>query len=244
MNGILAGIIRNVLKRIRWFYKIDFSSMLILLCNNYYSNMNACTTFIKNILSQIIPLITRSSILYISFILLHYISANLYPRMCAPISIIGFITSPFIIITPYCETLRWIIGYTGTHIRNMWFWLGGYLIIYIENIVRVNSPNKSDYSHNKYDYAEDVDDCDDDIEEVEYVEVDSDDNEIIDDDDDENTEIDSDDNEIIDDDDDENTEIDSDDNSDFNDVDSDNAAQLTDNFNNNISFNTRSRKCS
>ena len=37
------------------------------------------------------------------------------------------------IVTPHCEALRWILHYTGEQIRNVWLWLGGYLVWYMGN---------------------------------------------------------------------------------------------------------------
>ena len=94
------------------------------------------------------PLITRGVYVYLSIVLLHYAAANLYPRMCTPVTIIGFIMSPFMVIAPHCEGLRWIIGFTGTQIRNMWLWIGGYLICYADGIIRDNLTAKSDKQTN------------------------------------------------------------------------------------------------
>lgn len=44
--------------------------------------------------------------------------------------------SPFMVVAPHCEAMRWAIGYTGTHVRNMWFWMGGYLVLCVESVVR------------------------------------------------------------------------------------------------------------
>ena len=97
------------------------------------------------------PLITRGVYVYLSIVLLHYGAANLYPRMCTPVTIIGFIMSPFMVIAPHCEGLRWIIGFTGTQIRNMWLWIGGYLICYADGIIRDNLTAKSDKQTNIID---------------------------------------------------------------------------------------------
>jgi len=56
--------------------------------------------------------------------------------------------SPFMVIAPHCEGLRWIIGFTGTQIRNMWLWIGGYLICYADGIIRDNLTAKSDKQTN------------------------------------------------------------------------------------------------
>jgi len=97
------------------------------------------------------PLITRGVYVYLSIVLLHYGAANLYPRMYTPVTVIGFLMSPFMVIAPHCEGLRWIIGFTGTQIRNMWLWIGGYLICYADGIIRDNLTTKSDKQTNILD---------------------------------------------------------------------------------------------
>ena len=97
------------------------------------------------------PLITRGVYVYLSIVLLHYGAANLYPRMCTPVTVIGFLMSPFMVIAPHCEGLRWVIGFTGTQIRNMWLWIGGYLICYADGIIRDNLTTKSDKQTNILD---------------------------------------------------------------------------------------------
>jgi hypothetical protein len=70
----------------------------------------------------------RGLCIYMLFIIVHYISSNLYPYICCPLTITGFIMSPFMVMSPYCEGLRWIIYNSGLQIRNMWIWVAGYLI--------------------------------------------------------------------------------------------------------------------
>ena len=65
--------------------------------------------------------------IYILWILLHYIASHLYIHFCAPLSIWGFLMSPFIAPSPHCHALRWTI-YTGANaINSMWVVLGVWL---------------------------------------------------------------------------------------------------------------------
>jgi len=73
--------------------------------------------------------------LYFGIVLAHFACSNIYPTWCCNNSLYGFIMTPFMIVTPHCEALRWIIHYTGEQIRNVWLWIGGYLIYYITSIV-------------------------------------------------------------------------------------------------------------
>jgi hypothetical protein len=51
--------------------------------------------------------------------------------MCCGNTLWGIVMSPFMVVTPHCEALRWTIHFTGDKIRNAWFWLAGYLVSYI-----------------------------------------------------------------------------------------------------------------
>lgn len=62
--------------------------------------------------------------LYIIWILIHYISAQLYIKLCVPRTIFGFLLSPFTTATPHCIALRWAIYNGGISISNMWNALG------------------------------------------------------------------------------------------------------------------------
>jgi hypothetical protein len=68
---------------------------------------------------------------YLAVIIIHWISSHLYPKLCCGNTVWGLIMSPFMIVTPHCEGLRWVIQFTGEKIRNAWFWLAGYLVSYI-----------------------------------------------------------------------------------------------------------------
>jgi hypothetical protein len=65
--------------------------------------------------------------IYILWIFLHYIASHLYIHFCAPLTIAGFLMSPFLTPTPHCQALRWTI-YTGANaINSMWAVLGVWL---------------------------------------------------------------------------------------------------------------------
>ena len=69
--------------------------------------------------------------IYLGVIFVHWISSHLYPQMCCGNTLWGIVMSPFMVVTPHCEALRWTIHFTGDKIRNAWFWLAGYLVSYI-----------------------------------------------------------------------------------------------------------------
>ena len=75
-------------------------------------------------------------VIYLLYIVAHYVSANLYQRYCTPVSWFGFIASPFTIASPQCQGLRWVMFNTGNHITAMWMILGAWFI----NMFITNGP--------------------------------------------------------------------------------------------------------
>jgi hypothetical protein len=88
----------------------------------------------KIILKTILMMLKISGI-YLLWICLHYFSAHLYVKFCVPNTIIGFLMSPFMIATPHCQGLRWIVYNAVGIINNMWILVGAwiYSIIWIVN---------------------------------------------------------------------------------------------------------------
>lgn len=62
--------------------------------------------------------------IFIIWIVLHYIAANLYAKFCAELNIIGFIKSMFVSEAPHCVALRWLIYNGGIAIHMMWVSMG------------------------------------------------------------------------------------------------------------------------
>jgi len=82
--------------------------------------------------------------IYFLWICLHYFSAHLYVKFCVPNTIVGFMMSPFMISTPHCQGLRWIVYNAANIINNMWILIGAwiYSIIWIigsDNNVTTNN---------------------------------------------------------------------------------------------------------
>jgi len=82
--------------------------------------------------------------IYLLWICLHYFSAHLYIKFCVPNTIIGFIMSPFMIMTPHCQGLRWIVYNAANIINNMWILIGTwiYSMIWIFNSEHGNTNTK------------------------------------------------------------------------------------------------------
>lgn len=62
--------------------------------------------------------------IFIMWIVLHYIAANLYARFCAEYSLFGLIKSIFIAEAPHCMAMRWMIYHGGAAIHTMWVSIG------------------------------------------------------------------------------------------------------------------------
>ena len=64
---------------------------------------------------------------YLVWILIHWSVANMYSYFCAPTSIIGILTSPWLIASPQCRAGIWILGTaaktveTGFTLLGVWF---------------------------------------------------------------------------------------------------------------------------
>jgi len=72
--------------------------------------------------------ITQLFGIYFVWILLHFVAAHLYVRLCNQPSFIGFILSPFLVTSLHCQALRWTIYNGANHITTMWLTLGTWII--------------------------------------------------------------------------------------------------------------------
>jgi ABC-type antimicrobial peptide transport system permease subunit len=78
--------------------------------------------------------------IYLLWICLHYFASQLYVKICVPSTLVGFIMSPFMIATPHCEGLRWIIYNAANMINNMWVITGSWICSNLLNFKKQN-PN-------------------------------------------------------------------------------------------------------
>jgi hypothetical protein len=78
----------------------------------------------NKIFQQAKHFITNVGGIYIGWIILHTIAANLYPVYCAELSIWGMIKSAFVAPAPHCQALRWVINNGGSMINQMWIVFG------------------------------------------------------------------------------------------------------------------------
>jgi hypothetical protein len=93
------------------------------LFDRFYYFMNKCISFTFNVGVALFKI----SGIYMLWICLHYFSAHLYIKFCVPNTIIGFIMSPFMISTPHCQGLRWIVYNAANTINHMWILIGAWI---------------------------------------------------------------------------------------------------------------------
>jgi hypothetical protein len=89
----------------------------------FYYSMNKFGTFTVNTT----VFLFKVSGVYMLWICLHYFSAHLYIKFCVPNTVTGFIMSPFMISTPHCQGLRWVIYNAANTINQMWILIGGWI---------------------------------------------------------------------------------------------------------------------
>ena len=74
--------------------------------------------------------------IYLFWIFIHYISANIYPYFCASFTFKGLLTSIFMTQTPHCIAIRYLINNGASAITTMWLAMGSWIIskIIINNV--------------------------------------------------------------------------------------------------------------
>ena len=68
---------------------------------------------------------------YLAWITLHYVASHFYVRLCTPLSLFGFLSSPFISLSPHCSALRWVVFTGSDYINFMWLAIGGWSAKYL-----------------------------------------------------------------------------------------------------------------
>jgi hypothetical protein len=65
-----------------------------------------------------------TSSVYMLWITIHYISAHLYAYLCTPLTISGYLLTPFFVNAPHCQGLRWGLNHGAEAINVLWLILG------------------------------------------------------------------------------------------------------------------------
>lgn len=79
--------------------------------------------------------------IYLLWIALHFFASQFYIELCVPKTIYGFIISPFLMATPHCQALRWIVYNAASTINNMWIIMGTWFcsqIMFYTNSDQIN----------------------------------------------------------------------------------------------------------
>jgi hypothetical protein len=117
----------------------DIYNSSILPNFGYYRTLNMCIdlvfTQIKRLLTilcyilwYLFNIIYSMFGYYLMWITLHYLAVHLYPTYCAPLTVMGFILSPFMVSAPHCIAMRWLATEGSNVIVTMWVAVGAYAI--------------------------------------------------------------------------------------------------------------------
>jgi len=113
-----------------------FNSSKMILENSYYY-----FSIVINFTFKSIKFIIRVSGIYLLWIVLHYVASQLYVKLCVPNTLVGFVISPFMVATPHCQGLRWIVYNAANIINNMWILMGAWICSTLLIINRENPPD-------------------------------------------------------------------------------------------------------
>jgi hypothetical protein len=83
-----------------------------------------------NFINKLLPyleFINAAAGLYLLWVFIHFIAAQLYVYYCTPLTLMGFIMSPLMTATPHCYTFRWCIINGANNIATMWVVFGTWL---------------------------------------------------------------------------------------------------------------------
>ena len=95
--------------------------------NDIFENLYNLSIDVYSFCLRTTLFIFKVSGIYLLWISLHYFSAHLYIKFCVPNTIIGFMMSPFMIMTPHCQGLRWIVYNAANIINHMWILIGAWI---------------------------------------------------------------------------------------------------------------------
>jgi len=61
---------------------------------------------------------------YLFWVVMHFAVSNLYTYLCTPMTMLGFIWSPFMAVAPHCQGMRWLFNISTNTISQMWTIIG------------------------------------------------------------------------------------------------------------------------
>lgn len=75
--------------------------------------------------------LARLACFYLLWVVLHYSAAHAYAQLCVPATLKGFVLSPFMVATPQCAAMRWLVVNGASSINSIWLLLGAAAIKYV-----------------------------------------------------------------------------------------------------------------
>ena len=72
--------------------------------------------------------------IYALLVVVHYVCANLYSRLCTAQTFHGLLMSPFMVPAPHCEGLRWVVYHGAVRINGMWLLVGGQVVDFVTHV--------------------------------------------------------------------------------------------------------------
>jgi len=72
--------------------------------------------------------------IYAMLVVVHYVCANLYSRLCTAQTFHGLLMSPFMVPAPHCEGLRWVVYHGAVRINGMWLLVGGQVVDFVTHL--------------------------------------------------------------------------------------------------------------
>lgn len=80
-----------------------------------------------NVVKPYLQIVNSVAGVYILWVFLHFVSANLYVYYCAHASFFGALMSPLLAAAPHCRALRWVLNASAHSIDTMWLILGSWV---------------------------------------------------------------------------------------------------------------------
>lgn len=74
-----------------------------------------------------ISMVVMFVLTYTAWISLSYYSTHLYAHFCAEWSIMGFLTHPFMVSSPHCLALKWVMNEGSSTISNLFAMIATYV---------------------------------------------------------------------------------------------------------------------
>ena len=86
--------------------------------------------------SKIVCECLKIFIIYLIWVTIHIVSANLYVYFCAHLSFVGFMLSPFQAILPHCKALGWLLQESILSIDKLMIAFGIWVAAKIKSYIR------------------------------------------------------------------------------------------------------------